>query len=616
MNVTELVEIIKDLGITFLTKDFDYNYYYSKVFKLACWFSYRLASVTVDYTLILSRDALYCCFVLVRIFLLVIFISFIKSLIPRYSFIHDSNSLSNAGRHIDRSMTPQAESTLNSSVGVQRPNFVAWKQFSDNLTTVRKILSGVENENSSIVENNSPNLSNSDISSVYRQLSWSQTQIDLESVKWLNQTLLTLWPSIKGLLNKLVIDDVLKPKKVQNLSNLRKTAIQQSKLSIYISSRRKLDFLRKIRSERSKGRHNNNGNNAFHILVYILKLITIYIKQIILDYVAFIIKRKASEKIESKEIDINIGHLLSQSNKSNKRRKTDATSWAGFDLNSSGRIKEKVISKKNAPKFRSAPAELEVCEKSRLILAHDGGASARRMARLRKQHYRLIKKFEKARDDIRKKEITIEEINLGGTTPTLSGIKYIDESNEFLGDTSRLNSHLIPSDNNNMRFICEFCYNTDKNFCMKFNSLPILERVKLNKFNVQVRLLITVNHTTTELNRELRIFETPDDILFPVINHVQVNLIDLPKVDWSLEKYSLKSKTKVRRSSSKQSATGLNNIRSNSIFSIWKAYLNPFHLINHSFFKYLIHSIAFLTLKWFRPFDIKIGDHFYIKTTC
>lgn len=350
--------------------------------------------------------------------------------------------------------------------------------------------------------------------------------------------------------------------------------------------------------------------SALAVIIYMVRLAFIHIKQFIVDYITFLVRKQNFESTR-KSLDVIDQDLLAKGNESARDGTRGAKSWAGFDLKSK---KEKVPTTKKNKKFRSAPARAVFG--NRLLFAVDRVVEAKKLDKLKRQHRRLIKKFREARDRNRKKEITIEKIVLGDATPILNGIKYVDESNDHLGETDRFYSHLVPSDNNNMRFLCELSYESDKDFCIRVNSVPILEQVELRKIFLQLRLLITINHTTTELNRDLKILESPDDILFPAVNHIQLMLIDVPRIDWSLQKpLSIEAK-KIKPVKGKRLIRTNATDMSQTFVDTLTHYLDPIRLINHSYFKYLTHSILYLCLKWFQPFDIKIGPHFYIKTTC
>lgn len=209
----------------------------------------------------------------------------------------------------------------------------------------------------------------------------------------------------------------------------------------------------------------------------------------------------------------------------------------------------------------------------------------------------------KAQDRLKRKEIGVESIRLGDAIPIINGVQHVedDDSLVVLNDSAHNNSFMI-----------EMEYRTDKKFQILVDSLPLLGRVSLNRLRIQVRLLLTLNHT---LNRRLRardldILDTPGDVRLPAINYAQVALVDFPTLDWSLERPSSPADS-VKKTKSKGKSVKLTEksfVRQHSDYLL--------RLINHSYFKYLVYTMASLGLRLFQPFDVKIGKILHINSIC
>lgn len=463
-------------------------------------------------------------------------------------------------------------------------------------------------------------LSDSDLDLVYKQLSWAHTNVDFERVNWLNQIVKTFWPAVKALLNKFVFDDLLRPKKPRRIPQISKDlSKKKTTLSIYISSKRKLVQLRDSKAGTIDKMREFIDKSALKVMIYAIKLSILYVKQFIMDSVMYLINLK-SNKNQNYEKKVNLEDYLSLDDINNpaldkpKGFDRGAKSWAGFDLASRKFKRNQVFTRKKKRKLKSAPGGLinpRVICKSNQLDDHD--------AFFQRNRLKLAREFIEAKNQSNK-EIVFEKIKLGKSIPTVNGVKYVEEDEKYKTSKHRgdknMNAWIVPSDKNNMKFMIELSYDTDRFFKIQLNSVPLLNRICLNKISCQIRFLITVNHTTIELNKDLDILDTPGDILFPAMNHVQLTLVDVPKLDWRL--------CRVRNSSSSLASVARSrNQEDNSKMKFYKLLLkqvkelfDPVHLINNSYFKYMVHMIMYLSLRWFQPFDIRVGNLLYLKTIC
>lgn len=559
-------------------------------------------------------DLLGLCLTLACICIIVISISLVKSLKPRYNFDHEAvdniedENTSNS-RAIERPndiFSPTRPKSASSGWPIKR---YIERQFPFALRLWSRLKVASEDVNQMC----SPALSVPDIESIYKRLSWAHTQADIESANWLNQTLCALWPSIKTILNAIVFNDLLKPKKDgdKKLDNeSKKLSKKRPKMSVYLSCRRKLYLLRQFDSAPLNACRNSVEKSIFRTAIYVTRLFWIYAKQFIVDYVSYLFKKgkkKQRQGEKKKKFEINLGKLLTEE-KNFKRvvaeqEQHTVKSWSGFDNSTENRVKKEGGKMRQERKLKSAPPHVAKTRMSHSLL------SARGMVKLRERRLKLATRFRKAYEKSKKRnELTFERIQLGDSIPTINGVKYIDERNDLMIDPVKTSRHLVGSDEKNMRFVGELSYESDKKFQIKLSLHPLLGRIRLVNLKVQIRFYVTLNHTINELNRELEIFDTPEELLYPAINYVQLSMVDMPSFDWKLDRPS-------RRGPSEAISQKRPKVLKQMTNYIYR-WIDPVDIINHSYFKFIIRSIIHLGLKWFQPFDIRIGPHLYLKTIC
>lgn len=595
------------------------------------WLSLRLARVGLRSSIVLPfgivldicGDLLRLSSTLACVWIFVISISLYKSLKPRYNFYHDtsadtpsgsSNSSCNGDDNSELKTIDRRNEIFSPSTRRLEISGSGWpikRYIEKKFPFALRLLSRLRSESRDVNQICTPALSVPDVESVYKRLSWSHTQVDIESVKWLNQTLLTLWPSIKTLLNLFVFNDLLKPKRAGNkdlASESKKLSRPKPKLSVYISSRRQLDLVKQIEADLPSRYQSFIHRSLFTTTIYLLKLAIVYLKQFIIDYVCYLFqkgKKKSNSNEGQRKFEINLDKLLAAKKLKKMRLKQEKSitkSWAGFDMYTANRTTREGIEKKR--KLKSAPPHTNM--KTRMT---HGLLGPRGMAKLHRRRLKLANRFKRAYDKTKpNNELTIERIQLGNSIPMINGLKYIDERDDLMIDPVRTSRHLVGSDERNMRFVSELSYESDEKFQIRLSLYPMLGTIRLVNFKAQIRCYLTLNHTINELNRHLKIFDTPDDVLFPAINYVQLSLVDVPSFDWKLDR----PKRRKPLGTNKQNRLRTVNRMSDYISRL----IDPVDIINHTYFKFIVHSIIYIGLKWFQPFDIRIGPHLYLKTIC
>lgn len=569
----------------------------------------------LDYLWLIARD-LYClCSLVIYIVCFIIVISFIKSLKPKFNFCHEQPITSGSNKCTHQSFSQPTNGramkiVLRKDKTVEQNKSLLSKFGTQLSTRMQRVFSSIRSE-SRRTKPCSPLLSLADIQAVYHQLPWSSTHIDLESLKWLNQSLDTLWPSVKTALNRFVFDDILKKPDRKKVLN-KNLSTKQAKLSFYISSLRKLDQLRKEQTYKPNKYTEFIDRSSISVLVYFVKSFFIYTKQFLMDFIGAIFKKSVNQESTGAKQLSTLGSP--KSDHKSPLKQIQSRPQLGSDLPTNEKGRTQIKATKRMFTTRSAPTIPSTNGAKKVVIASSALLGPNMSARLRQKRLKLATLFEKTHISQQNREITFQKIELGNKIPTIQGIKYIEEVQDMLREHSRFGSHLMPSDNENIRLIIEIGYSSDKQFRIRLKSIPILDEIGLTKFSFQLRFLITLNHTTSELNKNLSIFDTPVDALFPIINHVQLTLVDVPKIDWELKRPRRNNPDKRIDRKGKYSRLLVN--ASNFTGSYLKKFLDPIYLINHAYVKYLAHTIARLVLRWFQPFDIKIGDQFYIKTSC
>lgn len=626
MNITELVYLTSDVFEILLPRDSRIFHYYDQ----CVYFIYNLSFS-------LSKSALYCIIsfaheiisfllTLLSLILIISLVSFIKSIQPRYKLSNvdnESSSVYKCSSNFNQSLPKcetsskdrifpesKAESKLNHKVNSNQVN-------NQPQSVLKKLFNKFKEESHRINQICHPALTNINIQSIQHQLSWSYSQPDMENLSWLNQTLQTLWPSIRTLLYKFCLIDLIQPRKCETVvKNIKKidTKKEQSKMSVYISSRRKFDFLRRAQSFRTPPKYNKFlKRSVLTLITYFIKLFLIYTKQFVMDNIVHIFRHSAEStsvtNIQRLELDLNSLMSKISSGKMSLNEQADSKSWAGFGLKS-GHRDEPVMVKRKA---KSASQET-MRNQSKKVFYRTTTTLVKptNSTEVWRKYKKLMRKFVLAQKKIKRKCTSIDRIRLGDSIPTVNAIKYLDGNNDLHIESNPNLLHSLASDDHNMRFMIELSFGSDKHFEFQASSIPVLGRVRVISVSFQLRFLVTLNHTVTKLNgKNLEIFETPDDVLFPVINHIQLTLIDVPRLDW----YLVRAPKKHQKSSDKV----LSNEHRDKLKSLMlhaDQYLDPIHLLNNSYFKFITHSIIYLVLKWFQPFEVKLSPNLYVKTTC
>lgn len=612
MNITSTVESIHEFIRYQIFEKIDWYTFSSLLARCFNWLLHQ----ALECLLIVAKDVISLISLLLCVAFSFVCISFIKSLKPRYRFCDGRRTMGGRDCHLNQIFSQPTHHSLERVRVVPKTRAPGGGLGNHFITKVQKVLVKISEE-AGQTQQHPPMLSIQDIQAVHQQLPWLNTRMDLESLGWLNQSLKTLWPSVKFGLNKFVFDDILKKSdRKETPVECKQLSTKQAKLSVYISSRRKLDQLRRANAGKSNKLKELVNRGCIGVVVYFLKLFFIYFKQFFMDCARSLLKQPVDGEISgnARKNAVDLRNLFDYKNKS-LMETANPRSWPGPDrsIGKGGSHEIKVKETKRIKKQKSAPANTSLVNSKKAVKTTNTVLGPDMMAKLRKNRLKLAKLFEKAHKNQQKKEITLRQIKLGHKIPSISGIKYIEEIHDMFHDYSGKSAQMAASDNENMRFIFEVAYCSDKKFCIQVKSIPVLGEVKFTKFSIQLRFLVTLNHTTSELNENLAIFGTPDDVLFPSINHIQVTLVDVPTVDWELERPQ-------RNKTSRDSGQVNRDSRSQNVLHCFQLYLkgcfDPVHLINHSYVKYIVHMVARLTLKWFQPFDIRVGEHLYIKTTC
>lgn len=616
MNITELIALTSNVLEHLVLKEVRNTLSHVKSLLFTTKLYYGYISKVFGHLWSLGGHIAHIGYIFVCIALFIVFFSFLKSLAPRYNYRCIERRFENDKVNLFQGRETKSNSRICSADPKQKDS--TGRECSvKNQSILQRFVSHVRNEYRNVKLICSTSLTESNVHSAFRQLSWSYTQIDLERVDWLNQTIKTLWPSIKIVLNRFVLKDLVKSrtskeKLLQKESkNLAKSKV---KLSLYLAVRKRIGFLRDITNLNKNEKRTLVDKGFWTMLLYIIKLIMIYIRQFIMDHLVKIFQSPSKIVDDKKrtQIAIDVEKLLTMSSlKTTKGNYFASKSWAGFDLETGKRDKLLKVKKTNR-KSSSAPGRLAIKSSKGVVITTSQFLGSKTMADLKKRRQNLAKQF-KRKYDIGKKEISIQRIRLGNSTPTLNGVKYVEENNDFFATEDRYAKHLKPSDENNMRFVLEISYRSDREFCIQVKSLPVIDCIRLTKCEFQFRFLLTLNHTAAELNKNLDIFYTPDNTLFPVINYAQLTLIDLPRIDWNFDK----PRAKKMKQNFNLKNHGTEKRRPFSlIYSKLRKYVEPMQLINNLYFKYLFHMVVYLLLKWLQPFDIKLSPYFYVKTTC
>lgn len=569
------------------------HYFISVLLTLTNWTSRFL--FTLSYNIwILSRIFTEKCLLLVCLLLIIVLVSFVKSLQPRYKLV--SHNIKE--KHLISTKNMQKCSRLAS-----KDLFHTSQSGELTLNGVSKVINHLLSE---FNQNQKVSLTNSDIQLIYKRLPWSDTQIELESVNWLNRSLLTFWPSIKTIINKFLIENL--PTDDRPTIKIKDFAKDQPKLSVYLSCWRKLDLLRKARAIRMKEK--SLGYKAVAVISYFVKVSIIYLKQSLMDQISNLVEsfsKKPNDVIRDMHTEIDLKEIM-QANKVTLKlgKGCNADLTLGESFSTKQRAKPQRRMHSNLTQLRLTPGVLRSTSLTSRLLSPES------RVKLRNRRFKLAQMINEAHWTVHGRDTRIELFNLGNSTPIVTGIKYIEKDNNILlSGVHPIGRRIPPSDESNLKLIVELSYCSDKDFCISMSSFPILNRVRLSKLALQLRVMLTINHINIGQSRDLEIFETPDNVLFPIINSAQLALVDVPQFNWHIKRSIVKAKERKRRSTDE---TATKSRSKKPLTHMLRNCLDPISLINHPFFKYIIHLAIYLLQRWFQPFDILIGEQLHLKT--
>lgn len=580
----------------------------SNAFKAEAW-SWLKDLATLSYQTI-WKDCINVTSIAVRLLtqlsfvgLIIVLVSFIKCLTPKYNFNRSKDPID---------LTTDRKSLRPKRSGKQASSFV------------QKILEAYEDECVNLSRGHQYALAETDAKCLYKRLSWYHTQLDLESLNWLNRSIRAFWPSIKTLLYKFVLFDLLRPKPDGHgthpfsSNNVRMLSRKQAQLSILISTRRKLNQLRDLRERQLKEQSRPVLVKFVIFLLSAIRFSLIHLRQFMMDCLMSLVK-PSEQDIKRRAAMFLPDHLAAILRKNLGARESKpitkqpmASHKKPNEVKSLSLIKDNKASKaskSSCRRSRTAPARVRTTDPRRQFHIYSGFfGQSKVIKRLRNKRIRLVRNINKNYEkSLHKKEFQIERIRLGKQFPTINGIRIVED-----GDSRRLASDQDRSvDEANMKFITEVSYDSDDKFLIQIGSIPWLKRIRLTQFSVQVRVMLTINHTAFSANKELDVFQTTGDVLFPAINYVQVTLMDVPAINWTIRRPKTRIKP-VNGSTSTVSHT----------FKAWylsyrdkiKAIVDPVAILDSSYLKYLVHCIMLAVMKWFQPFDIKVGPLLYLKT--
>lgn len=471
-------------------------------------------------------------------------------------------------------------------------------------------------------------LSHENIGSIHRQLSWSDTQLEFESVNWINDSVRILWPSLQTLVDKLLRETLRQTKCDQRETMAKKLdrSRDKPKLSFYLSCRRKLNLLRKYRQQTCDIPLEENAfQKTISLIISMLKIFLLHFKQFVMDQIfnltSIFTHKVQAESEKNNEIEVDMRTLLQKSKRIAIRVDSESERKLRTQLG-----KNPLVEEAHGAKSANLPASKPGSVGSRRLPTTYLASRLLSPNDLIKKREFLANKIDQAQNGLKRKKTgelkdgdkvpTIADLDLGDNPPEISAIKFIERDNNLLlSDAFGAHRKIEASDLNNKKLLIEVTFDSGQDFCLRLSSIPILDTVQLTKFKLNLRLMVRINRTNFNLDENLEVFERPDQVLYPVLNYVEVSLVDVPKLDWHLESGNKKlspKQTKGRKRRSTKSAT--KQIKYESPLVKLKRVFTPTKLINHSYFKYLIHVCVYLVQLWFQPFDIRLGETIYIKS--
>lgn len=526
--------------------------------------------------LVIIEDFLHISITLFSLIVLSVVVSFIKCLEPKYGLIRPQDSLaSDLAKAVPVFRNAQTRDHSTSSASRSLPE---------------KIIFRIKKEHGNLEDACRLATSGKCVRSIHDHMLWLHTRRDLESVHWFNQALLTLWPSFKTLIHTAMVSGTSKPKRRWTMPETRELTRKRSKLSVLISSRRKLNSLQYSIDKNLQSSYDKfSGQHLIAAFFDAMKMIFIHLKQFIADFIST--KFFQHERINSCEKrSVDIEEVLS-------RKLFKPRSWSGTTSDNRKQRKTANLLIRKC-KFRSAPVEL-INRDGKGIVYSD----IKQKDRFRRKRFMLAKILEElSTKKASQRQISIDRLRLGKSCPVISGIKLVDEPISDLDQVHNVLNSSVTTDEENLRFLGEIAFSGDKEFCVRLASLPLLDKIEIKSVRVKLRILVTINHTPAKSQDKLEILKSKASARFLQLNYVQVTLIDTPEFDWLIQTPTL------TRASSDRVHTMAKSLSSRILSP-----QNLIRIMNHPYFKYLCHNVIHLFLRWFDSFDIKAGSKIYIR---
>lgn len=488
---------------------------------------------------------------LICLSLAIILVSLIKSLQPRYRFLYNYKCVHTKQRHkgsqpllecVEHGMKPSSsrlsgqEDTCDEAPASERPLTLR--------EAVAKLLAHISERRNVLDGSCAHSATDGNIQSIYKQLSWSSTRPEFESVYWFNHTVQTLWPAAMKLMQKLVDKALIRGRNKPNASFhsarsqpfrgetrsrfklIKEGEVQRRgfKLSDFLSCRRQLELLHKNKRRVMKQGDEYLGRKLIMMSVYLTKKFILCFKQYLIDQLFHLLANLLSDKFRSVNLarderpllEIDLGELFARQNVKFKLDKR-ATKSASEALNRNQKPAAAYT------RFRSAPESGLACNSRRVInsghlISFDGIRSLRnkRQKLVRSINEMVLKKradrASKAGNQSQR-PIKVEMFNLGTAAPKVTAIKFLEKDDILLADTLIGNSATTNQPvggSNTMRLIIELTFNSGREFRVQLSSVPILDSLNLTKFNLRLRLLVSVNHMDFDDHKNLEIRRAVD----------------------------------------------------------------------------------------------------------
>lgn len=467
-----------------------------------------------------------------------------------------------------------------------------------------------------------------DMNEIHRQLSWSQSRIEFENVHWFNRSTQILWPTAKTLVSK-ILADVSKhqdrpARGRRELISAKHAAKEPVKLAVYLSCRRQLDLIRKARDGMLRKGDEYIGQKFIILTIYLVKKVIVCFKQCLIDHLRHLMSSvmpdgdgaaSISRPCTRKRIDLDLKEMLKRQN-------------IEVDLkHAQPKNKPKSAGKQREPKpfrggCRSAKSGSPINPRRTISQGLISEASMRKCRKLRQQLVRRLNSayatMKSTREAGVEKRLLLKHLNLGNSAPKLTAIKYLDQEDgtNMLARVMRDTPYMETSSPQLMQLLLELDFTSDQDFRLLLGSVPVLDEIELSRVHFRARILATASHETFgDLKRNLDILAAPNDgTLLPILNYIQLTLVDVPQLDWHVGKLDRAgAQTPGRKLRLKGARKAPTNVAMWPMNGLRKS-LQPINLVNHSYFKYLVHLMIGSVQRWFQPFDILVGARLRLRT--